>query len=112
MHHITSPADASRACQRPDVTDDRAIRPYPPHAARGNVVLARRGQELNIPEIASRDGASGDHINGRDVRDAGNAEREAVAILGRLGIAEKRLGRPVEQMIRGMQQKVAIARAC
>ena len=32
-------------------------------------------------------------------------------ILGRLGIAENRLGRPVEQMSRGMQQKVAIARA-
>ena len=29
----------------------------------------------------------------------------------RLGISEKRLGRPVEQMSRGMQQKVAIARA-
>ena len=37
--------------------------------------------------------------------------RGDVAILGRLGIAEKRLGRPVEQMSRGMQQKVAIARA-
>jgi ABC-2 type transport system ATP-binding protein len=31
--------------------------------------------------------------------------------MGRLGIAEKRTGRPVEQMSRGMQQKVAIARA-
>ena len=39
------------------------------------------------------------------------AAREAVAILARLGIAERRLGRPVEQMSRGMQQKVAIARA-
>jgi ABC-2 type transport system ATP-binding protein len=39
------------------------------------------------------------------------AKREAVAILARLGISEKRLGRPVEQMSRGMQQKVAIARA-
>jgi ABC-2 type transport system ATP-binding protein len=43
--------------------------------------------------------------------DAGTARRETVAILGRLGIAEKRVGRPVEQMSRGMQQKVAIARA-
>jgi ABC-2 type transport system ATP-binding protein len=39
------------------------------------------------------------------------ARRDAIAILGRLGIAEKRVGRPVEQMSRGMQQKVAIARA-
>jgi ABC-2 type transport system ATP-binding protein len=43
--------------------------------------------------------------------DGGAAKRDAVAILGRLGIAEKRVGRPVEQMSRGMQQKVAIARA-
>jgi ABC-2 type transport system ATP-binding protein len=43
--------------------------------------------------------------------DAGVARRETVAILDRLGIGEKRLGRPVEQMSRGMQQKVAIARA-
>ena len=43
--------------------------------------------------------------------DAGNARRDALEILGRLGISEKRVGRPVEQMSRGMQQKVAIARA-
>ena len=43
--------------------------------------------------------------------DATEAKREATAILGRLGIAESRLGKPVEQMSRGMQQKVAIARA-
>ncbi len=43
--------------------------------------------------------------------DAGRARKEATAILARLGIAESRLGRPVEQMSRGMQQKVAIARA-
>jgi ABC-2 type transport system ATP-binding protein len=43
--------------------------------------------------------------------DGRTAKREAVAILGRLGISEKRVGRPVEQMSRGMQQKVAIARA-
>ncbi|HEY6056484.1 MAG TPA: ABC transporter ATP-binding protein, partial [Candidatus Limnocylindrales bacterium] len=43
--------------------------------------------------------------------DAGRARRDALAILDRLGISEKRTGRPVEQMSRGMQQKVAIARA-
>jgi ABC-2 type transport system ATP-binding protein len=43
--------------------------------------------------------------------DVGDAKRRATAILARLGIAESRLGRPVEQMSRGMQQKVAIARA-
>ena len=39
------------------------------------------------------------------------ARRETAAILERLGVAEKRLSRPVEQMSRGMPQKVAIARA-
>jgi ABC-2 type transport system ATP-binding protein len=43
--------------------------------------------------------------------DAGRAKVEAVAITNRLGIAAKRLGRPIEQMSRGMQQKIAIARA-
>ena len=43
--------------------------------------------------------------------DGGTAKRDALAILARLGIGEKRVGRPVEQMSRGMQQKVAIARA-
>jgi ABC-2 type transport system ATP-binding protein len=43
--------------------------------------------------------------------DGSVAKREAISILGRLGISEKRVGRPVEQMSRGMQQKVAIARA-
>jgi ABC-2 type transport system ATP-binding protein len=43
--------------------------------------------------------------------DGGAAKRDAISILGRLGISEKRVGRPVEQMSRGMQQKVAIARA-
>jgi ABC-2 type transport system ATP-binding protein len=43
--------------------------------------------------------------------DSRTARREAIRILGRLGIAESRLDRPVEQMSRGMQQKVAIARA-
>ncbi len=42
---------------------------------------------------------------------AGRARRDAIAILARLGISEKRVGRPLEQMSRGMQQKVAIARA-
>jgi ABC-2 type transport system ATP-binding protein len=42
---------------------------------------------------------------------AGEAKANAKTILHRLGIAESRLGRPVEQMSRGMQQKVAIARA-
>ena len=39
------------------------------------------------------------------------ARSETVRITARLGIAEKRLGRPVEQLSRGMQQKIAIARA-
>jgi len=43
--------------------------------------------------------------------DAGESRIEARRILARLGIGEKRLGRPLEQMSRGMQQKVAIARA-
>jgi ABC-2 type transport system ATP-binding protein len=43
--------------------------------------------------------------------DGGDARTNALAILERLGISEKRVNRPVEQMSRGMQQKVAIARA-
>jgi ABC-2 type transport system ATP-binding protein len=43
--------------------------------------------------------------------DAREARREATAILERLGIGPKRLGRRLEEMSRGMQQKVAIARA-
>ena len=43
--------------------------------------------------------------------DARTARTQAIGILARLGIAEKRIGRPIEQMSRGMQQKVAIARA-
>jgi ABC-2 type transport system ATP-binding protein len=42
---------------------------------------------------------------------AGDAKLEAERILARLGIAKSRLGSPMEQMSRGMQQKVAIARA-
>jgi len=43
--------------------------------------------------------------------DAGKARIEAETISTRLGIAAKRLSRPIEQMSRGMQQKIAIARA-
>ena len=43
--------------------------------------------------------------------DAAGAKVRALEILERLGISEKRVGRPIEQMSRGMQQKVAIARA-
>ena len=43
--------------------------------------------------------------------DGAFARREMVRILSRLGIAESRMNRPLEQMSRGMQQKVAIARA-
>jgi ABC-2 type transport system ATP-binding protein len=39
------------------------------------------------------------------------ARQEAERIMARLGIARSRLGSPLEQMSRGMQQKVAIARA-
>jgi ABC-2 type transport system ATP-binding protein len=43
--------------------------------------------------------------------EAGPARIAAIEILGRLGISERRANRPIEQMSRGMQQKVAIARA-
>src|SRR5690606_41312793 len=43
--------------------------------------------------------------------DAKLARRQDVEILGRLGVGETRLDRPVEQMSRGLQQKVAIGRA-
>ena len=43
--------------------------------------------------------------------DPARARVETVEICERLGIARKRLGRPIEQMSRGMQQKIAIARA-
>ncbi len=43
--------------------------------------------------------------------DGREGRQRAIEILARLGISEKRLGRPIEQMSRGMQQKVAIARA-
>jgi ABC-2 type transport system ATP-binding protein len=39
------------------------------------------------------------------------ARKEIVAILTRLGIKEDRINQPLENMSRGMQQKVAIARA-
>jgi ABC-2 type transport system ATP-binding protein len=43
--------------------------------------------------------------------DVAAARREATVILERLGVAADRLQRPIEQMSRGTQQKVAIARA-
>jgi len=43
--------------------------------------------------------------------DAARARVDVEAISTRLGIAAKRLSRPIEQMSRGMQQKIAIARA-
>jgi ABC-2 type transport system ATP-binding protein len=43
--------------------------------------------------------------------DTSEARRGAAVILARLGIGGARVGRPIEQMSRGMQQKVAIARA-
>ena len=43
--------------------------------------------------------------------DPKKARVQSIAILARLGIGPKRLDRPLEQMSRGMQQKVAIARA-
>ena len=43
--------------------------------------------------------------------DARKAQADAIRILERLGISQKRVNRPIEQMSRGMQQKVAIARA-
>jgi ABC-2 type transport system ATP-binding protein len=43
--------------------------------------------------------------------DAGYARTQMVKILNRLGIATSRINRPLEQMSRGMQQKVSIARA-
>jgi ABC-2 type transport system ATP-binding protein len=42
---------------------------------------------------------------------ASEARRRVREILGRLGLAEKHFGQPMEEMSRGMQQKVAIARA-
>jgi ABC-2 type transport system ATP-binding protein len=43
--------------------------------------------------------------------DAGYARREVVRILNTLGIKTARISQPLEKMSRGMQQKVAIARA-
>jgi ABC-2 type transport system ATP-binding protein len=44
-------------------------------------------------------------VNGREARE------KIVEILTRLGIEERSIGEPLEEMSRGMQQKVAIARA-
>jgi ABC-2 type transport system ATP-binding protein len=41
----------------------------------------------------------------------GQAREQIMAVLQRLGIKEDRINRPLEHMSRGMQQKVAIARA-
>jgi ABC-2 type transport system ATP-binding protein len=43
--------------------------------------------------------------------DMGQAREQIVAILGQLGIRSRRVYEPLEKMSRGMQQKVAIARA-
>jgi ABC-2 type transport system ATP-binding protein len=43
--------------------------------------------------------------------DVAAAKRTTYAILGRLRVGSDRVDRPIEQMSRGMQQKVAIARA-
>jgi ABC-2 type transport system ATP-binding protein len=43
--------------------------------------------------------------------DAGVARREIGSILDRLGLQKAAIGKPMEEMSRGMQQKVAIARA-
>ena len=43
--------------------------------------------------------------------DPSRARDEALAILARLGIGARRVDGPIEQLSRGMQQKVAIARA-
>jgi ABC-2 type transport system ATP-binding protein len=40
----------------------------------------------------------------------GEARKQAIYILGKLGMSEKRLYEPLENMSRGMQQKIAIAR--
>jgi ABC-2 type transport system ATP-binding protein len=42
---------------------------------------------------------------------AGQAREQIIEILTRLGIEERNIGEPLEEMSRGMQQKVAIARA-
>ena len=42
--------------------------------------------------------------------DHGETEKRIMEILGRLGITEEQVLRPLEQMSRGMQQKVAVAR--
>ncbi len=50
----------------------------------------------------------GAHLYGIPGRIAGKRARE---LLGRLGLPSDRIGRPMEQLSRGQQQKVAIARA-
>src|SRR5713101_187493 len=43
--------------------------------------------------------------------DPRKAQADAIRIRERLCISQKRVNRPIEQMSRGMQQKIAIARA-
>ncbi|MEW5988307.1 MAG: ABC transporter ATP-binding protein [Chloroflexota bacterium] len=43
--------------------------------------------------------------------DSTEIRQQVLAILGRLGIPDKNINQPMEQMSRGMQQKVAVARA-
>lgn len=47
-------------------------------------------------------------LYGVDVREA---RKEAIAIMKRLGLAERKMYTPLENLSRGMQQKVAVARA-
>jgi ABC-2 type transport system ATP-binding protein len=42
---------------------------------------------------------------------AGDAERRAIEILGQLGMEKTKFSTPLEEMSRGMQQKISIARA-
>ena len=44
-------------------------------------------------------------------RSGSSLRRDIVSILGSMGIEESRINQPLEQLSRGMQQKVAIARA-
>jgi ABC-2 type transport system ATP-binding protein len=44
-------------------------------------------------------------------RSGSTLRRDIISILGSMGIEQSRIGQPLEQLSRGMQQKVAIARA-
>ena len=73
-HQLDDPLASThpRSRQGPDITGDRAIRPYCLQAARGNVVIDPERSTAEPPEIASTDGASRDCINRRHVRDCIN----------------------------------------